>query len=139
MIKRYLQKHTDVDSAGLGDCFSACVACILDLPQDVVPLFCAWEGHWFWQFQEWLEMFHLTAIELNMQQRCMCPVTPGVPCILTGKSPRGSWLHAVVATTDRGGFNFYHDPHPDGNFLDGEPKYVLFFAPLRPDRAWRRK
>jgi hypothetical protein len=128
-----------------GDCFRTCVAMILDMDPAGMPNFCEvrGKGEWWRLFQGWLDERHMTAVEVNLtvdeSKAPMMWVTMGVPCILSGKSPRGNWLHSVVGEA-RGpdGWAYLHDPHPDGGFLDGEPWYVLFFAPLRPDLAVKR-
>jgi hypothetical protein len=130
--------YQTVFEPGKGDCFATCVAMILRLRQNEVPNFCAEPDDWWGRFQEWLdEKFALTAVEVNLGSGCLCKVTPGTPCVLTGKSPRGDWLHSTVGVAEVSGFSYYHDPNPAGGFLDGEPTSVLFFASLRPDRYRR--
>lgn len=139
MVKPLHQRHTDITTPEKGDCFATCIAMVLDLPQDDVPNFCSSGVNWWWRFQGWLEERGLVSIEVNLPPppwRNLGALTPGVPVIITGKSPRGDWLHSVVAMT-RGeeGFELLHDPHPEGGFIDGPIKHVMFFAALRPDLA----
>ena len=136
MIRALRQKHLDITDHTKGDCFKTCVAMILDLPQDDVPNFCAAPKDEWWQlFQKWLEALHLTAIEVDIAKHPLCCVTRGTPCIVTGKSPRGSWLHSVVAEAmDEQGFEYLHDPHPSDAGLE-DVQLITFFASLRPDRA----
>jgi hypothetical protein len=58
------------------------------------------------------------------------PMGPARPlCLLTGKSPRGQHSHAVVAP-DGASFDLYHDPHPDGNGIDGNGNWAGFLVSL---------
>lgn len=107
---------------GLGNCFAACVASVLELPLTEVPNFCAVDaGDWFQSFTNWLRPRGFWAIA--------CPIggSPGNPDggwypeglhIAGGKSPRYECLHAVVAR----GAEVVHDPHPSRagvvNFAD---------------------
>lgn len=95
---------------GLGNCFSACVASILELPIDDVPFFGA-DELWWTRFSEWLEARNLYAVCLK-HRAGRAPVGYH---ILSGKSPRGEFLHSVVAKGD----DIVHDPHPSrANILD---------------------
>jgi len=139
IIKQLYQRHTDTSDPTKGDCFATCVAMILGLQQDEVPNFCGIATDWWPGFQKWLEERHLVAIEVNLPPppwKNLGALTPGVPVILTGKSPRGDWLHSIVGMTrwDEG-FEILYDPHPAGGGFDGPLKHVLFFAALRPDKA----
>ena len=88
---------------GLGYCFSACVASILELPIEEVPFFGA-DELWWTRFAEWLEARNLYAICLKHRPG-RAPVGYHV---LSGKSPRGEFMHSVVAK----GEDIVHDPHP---------------------------
>lgn len=88
---------------GLGYCFSACVASILELPIEEVPFFGA-DELWWTRFAEWLEARNLYAICLK-HRLGRAPVGYH---ILSGKSPRGEFMHSVVAK----GEDIVHDPHP---------------------------
>jgi len=88
---------------GLGNCFSACVASILELPIEDVPFFGA-DELWWTRFSEWLEARNLYAVCLK-HRAGRAPVGYH---ILSGKSPRGEFMHSVVAK----GEDIVHDPHP---------------------------
>jgi hypothetical protein len=141
MIRQQYQAHTDVDDHTQGDCFRTCVAMILDMARDDVPNFCALgDDVWWAAFQHWLEDRHLTAVEVFVREDkpSLAWVTCGTPCILTGKSPRGDWLHSVVGIAHGpDGFEMCYDPYPDdrtpGEMLAGRLEVVTFFASLRPD------
>ena len=88
---------------GLGNCFSACVASILEVSLEDVPFFGA-DELWWTRFSEWLEARNLYAVCLK-HRAGRAPVGYH---ILSGKSPRGEFLHSVVAK----GEDIVHDPHP---------------------------
>jgi hypothetical protein len=79
-----------------GNCFSACVASILELPLSEVPYFMGWtkaEGSlWFARFVEWLRPRGLYPMCFNG-----CAWVPDGFHILSGRSPRGDFDHSVVA------------------------------------------
>lgn len=125
---RYRQRIVDSDD---GDCFAACVAMLLHLPQDEVPNFCAISGDWWAAFQAWLVQFGIAAIEVKLAPRVLCPLAEGTLCILSGKSPNiPGGLHSVVAVFEQGEFQYVADPNPSDKFLEGMPTDALFFVPL---------
>ena len=85
-----------------GNCLAACVATLLDLSIDDVPHFGA-DG-WAEQLTRWLRPRGLYALHFSLPSDWH----PRGLYILAGQSPRGDFLHAVVA---RGG-DVIHDPHP---------------------------
>lgn len=134
MIRQLRQQHLDITQPEKGDCFKTCVAMILDLPEEAVPNFCAApRDKWWREFQEWLEARHLTAIEVNIRKQPLCWTTGGTPCIVSGKSPCGDWLHSVVAVSlAERDYEYLYDPHPDDTWIE-DVQYITFFASLRPD------
>jgi hypothetical protein len=92
-----------VFGAPMGNCLPACVASLLHLELVQVPHFGA-DG-WLDALRAWLAPRGFWP--------AYCELTPdgwrpeGL-YILAGKSPRGSYLHAVVAEGSR----IVHDPHP---------------------------
>jgi hypothetical protein len=97
-----------------GNCFSACVASILELPIDDVPQFMTSEN-WWHGFARWCaRQGYLALVDYRVPDE---PATLGYS-ILGGESPRhpGSG-HAVVALDGV----MVHDPHPDRTGLVGEP------------------
>lgn len=93
----------------VGNCMSACVASILHLPIEEVPFFGA-DSSWFKRFSEWLAPlgYYPMCIHYNPDH------LPAGFYILGGKSPRGDFMHAVVAN----GNTIVHDPHPSRDELD---------------------
>lgn len=103
-----------------GDCFSACVASVLEIPISEVPFFMA-PGPWFERFTDWLRPrgFYAACYELNGADRSVMSEC-GVH-ILSGKSPRGDFDHSVVAC----GAVIVHDPHPSRDGLGRLTDYIL--------------
>jgi len=119
-----------------GNCFSACVASLLELPLKVVPYFMGDKPpgepeEWFAGFLAWLRPLGYWAIPLSVGNGWR----PEGLCILSGKSPRGSFLHSVVARgTD---LDVVHDPHPSrAGVLTKDD--VVILVPLDPRPARRR-
>lgn len=162
MMKRVYQRHTDTAEPKKGDCFAACVATILGYTLDELPNFCAAEGDWWDLFQQWLCDRGLQAIEFKVDFANLVrdggtmpfgSFVVDTPVILTGASPRGPWLHSVVALyyeedrvpgeRRRGGFHYYHDPHPQADadpskWFAGWPIQILVFGLVNPGRGLKR-
>ena len=114
----------------LGDCFSACVASIFELPIEEVPNF--WEQTQdvseFWRLNnKWLMQnkgFKCIHFELLPKDR---HVVDDLLCIACAKSPRGKTDHAVVWKN-----GLIHDPHPSSAGLVEEPNTFTIFVPINP-------
>lgn len=138
-------KQTITDSTK-GNCFSACIAAVLELPLESVPNFCGDYGELeYWgRLQSWLgERFGLFAVEVPVyrDRPFIAGVPSGVYMIASGVSPRHApKLHSVVGRivdSRKSGelrWEYVHDPHPDhdGEFLQGDPTAMLFFASMNP-------
>lgn len=116
------------------NCFRACVATILKLPIEDVPISCD-GASWCWEaFQGWLGRRNLQAIEITFDNGgTIYPVRKPVDCILTGRSPRDpeNKRHAVVGRfVGLEGFELLHDPHEAQEWIDGEPTHAVFFVPI---------
>lgn len=123
-----------------GNCLSACLASLLELPLEEVPNF-------VWHFknnfgdavQLWLRARGFAWLRIRMPKEIKTGddirfhALPEVLCLATGKSPRGDYFHSVVGRIT-GGHNFelVHDPHPSGKGLDGMPTCVEFLIPVDP-------
>lgn len=113
------------------NCFAACVATVLDIPIELVPIVCDGVNWDFDAFQRWLASeYSLQAIEILLGPASLVPVQHPVPCILTGTSPRVclSGQHAVVGEFTGTCFTMSHDPHPSGAGIVGNARYVTFFV-----------
>lgn len=115
-----------------GNCFSACVASLLEIGIDEVPYFMgAPENEWFTRFREWLAPHGLWPLFMTLGNDGW---TPDGLYIMGGLSPRGTdperHLHSVVA---RGG-EIVHDPHPSRAGL-ADRRDALMLVPVDPARA----
>lgn len=99
---------TPVDQTSFGaegNCFSACVASILDMPLAEVPCFMGpvVDGNGWWQrFTAWCDEHRVRPTWFGDPKN----VPPG-HSILSGRSPRSDRYHAVVALDGV----MVHDPH----------------------------
>lgn len=121
-----------------GNCFSACVATLLDLSVDDVPYFMGFESFdqpndWFEKFQVWLYKKGLWAVAFEVDPKDGGWEPKGL-CILSGKSPRGDYLHSVVAM----GYCILHDPHPSRAGLMSKHDVTLL-VPIDPSGWGQRK
>lgn len=133
-----------------GNCFSACVASMLELPLDEVPYFMGtWdepEGAWWHRFTAWLGARGWSAVMFAIGSGYPAP---GQLCILGGRSPRDlltaeerraagvelpdgeTLLHVVVGRGTADGVEVVHDPHPSRlGLLDQRDACLL--VPLDP-------
>lgn len=109
-----------------GNCLAACIASILEVELAEVPNFC--EGattHWLDRLAEWLAPRGLYPLCFTLTGGDWRP--QGLH-ILAGKSPRGDWLHAVVAR----GRDVVHDPHPSraGVLTHADVTLFITFDPV---------
>ncbi len=92
-----------------GNCFSACIASLLEIPIEIVPNFIS-ERHDVPQsalLNQWLAPLNLHALYCETDIMHPEHAVPDGFYILTGTSPRGR-LHVVIAA----GKEIVHDPHP---------------------------
>lgn len=107
-----------------GNCLAACLATLLRLDIDEVPSFFSDDsGTWREKMGAWL-------VERGWGHLCIAGPPPEMlgPAlsIVSGKSPRGDWLHATVWR----GRELLHDPHPSRAGLEGEPVDTIVLVPL---------
>lgn len=119
-----------------GDCFSACVASIFELPLEGVPNFShagakadaesptGWSSDWWYLLRDWLRQRGFVYIEFPVPGSDADLLAALGWHIMVGKSPRGEWNHAVVG---RHGV-IEHDPHPDGTGLRSIDSFGIFVA-----------
>lgn len=121
-----------------GDCWSACLASILELPLEAVPKF-------MWHFDDtdraaelWLSRFGYSHLRLHRyinsnDERYFWNATgfnvwhaDHTHCIVSGKSPNlEGCFHAVVGYIDYGGvIKIAHDPSPHKRGILGAPYYL---------------
>ena len=114
-----------------GNCFSACVASLLEIPISDVPYFM---GHddWFENFAEWLRPYGFYPMMFNAKDNPTW--SPEGWAIAGGQSPRGP--HSVVSFHDK----IRHDPHPSRDRIAEVEDWTVFVAidpaeRLRPEHA----
>lgn len=102
-----------------GNCFAACLASLLEVPIESLPIDPSAEL-WFQTTQDALKPFGLYFLEVRLDVAVSYPMYAMKDrlCVMTGKSPRGEFWHAVVGrvdhddTQDKVLFDVIHDPHP---------------------------
>jgi len=92
-----------------GNCFSACLASILELNLAEVPNFQEPNGAWYGKYQRWAQKKDLGLVCIKGLYGMEDHYIPKVYCIVSGKSQRG-FDHATVYF----GKEMVHDPHPEG-------------------------
>jgi hypothetical protein len=113
-----------------GNCFAACVASILEMPIDAVPDFTTFDD-WTVRWNKWLRPMNLAMMHVTVptegfkewSQQCMPGYT--IPAVA---SPRGNWLHAVVAFDGE----IVWDPHPAREMGTGPIVEVTYFYVIDP-------
>ena len=112
--------------ADRGDCFSACLASILEIPLAEVPRFCELEDDWQPHICEWLKQYGFAYVDVDVTEYTVDALLPHLGyCVMTGMSSRGH-RHCVVGD----GRAFKHDPHFSG-------EYLLPASAGREDRRWQ--
>ena len=109
-----------------GNCFSACVASLLECPIDGVPYFMG-STRWWEDFERWLLPLGYYPILVPIDGTW---APPGLH-ILSGTSDRGA-RHSVVAR----GREIVHDPHPDRSGLATRDRTIVI-VPLDPAEGFR--
>ena len=152
-MKPVMQTRTGNNPDGPGNCFSACVASILecslvDLPDEAeivkelkIKHASKWEG-WPDRFKwghSWKELWDRTQRECMRRGLAMLEVKgpfasepPEAWCIISATSPRGI-LHSCVGF----GSKILHDPHPDGGGIAEEDRTYIYFVAIDPHTAAR--
>lgn len=129
-----------------GNCFSACIASLLEMSIEDVPYFME-SPDWHSVFREWLHPLGFDAMIFGLLDAEGKPLglraRPMGLHILSGQSPRSSgknvWYHSVIARREL----VVHDPHPSRAGLLSDLDVTLLFpldvlrprmsvGPLRP-------
>jgi hypothetical protein len=110
-----------------GNCFAACVASLLEIPLEEAPDLMKLPD-WYVAFEEWLRPRGLYPVGFSCDGEPPGWALAGLH-ILSGGSPRGDFLHSVVAR----GREIVHDPHPSRDGLRSLKDRIVL-VPLDP--AW---
>ena len=103
-----------------GNCMSACIASILDIPLRDIPNFTLYKDRWFPEMRNWLiargyePIYHYQIDRIDWDNFPACisgwENLEFLPYYMhNGKSPRG-YGHATVGYKGK----MIHDPHPEG-------------------------
>lgn len=117
-----------------GNCFAACVASVLELPLSVVPNFMENHDTWFEDFYQWVGPAGYAPLFVKADAvRCgYVDPRPLIDCghyfIVSGLSPRGDHLHAVVQHRGK----TVHDPHPSRDGIRGAWVDFIVLVPNVP-------
>ena len=129
--------QTIFDANG-GNCLSAAIASILELPIDAVPNFARDHGDdWERATAAWLRSRRLRLLSIGFaawETFCLTHFdNPGEYCLVSGPSGYPDRGHAVVGrVTAEGGIEVAHDPIPGGRGPLQGHRWVNFIVPL-PD------
>lgn len=119
-----------------GNCFSACLASILEVPLEEVPeVQPELKGRWMEPFDAWLAARGLALIDVSLRRSKLYEPSDGVWCVLSGPSPRYDCDHSVVGLSHDGDIVMEFDPHPSREGLKTITS-VGFLVPLRPEQVF---
>lgn len=120
-----------------GDCFSACLASILEIPLDEVPHVMI-EDDYEGALSEFLRLFDLWSLKMDVAVCRGIELAPVGYHVISGPSPRQvdgkeEMWHAVV------GYNgeMVHDPHPSRTGLREEVIWRVFVRRFEEGEMWR--
>jgi len=108
----------------MGDCFTASLATLLDLPYEEVPYFISMGTAWHEPFFEFLDKHGYKYKGLATAKRIQEGISLGVDgyFLVSGGSPRGFKSgHSVIYK----GTVLFHDPHPSRMGVLGEPMFWM--------------
>jgi hypothetical protein len=122
-------KPGETDATG-GDCFAACLASVLEIPLERVPVFHS--GEWWGRYQDWAEPLNLRLVWILVARRNAHVLADHKGYQIVGcDSFHGDWLHAVVYRDGRLCF----DPNPTNvgrRAAEYRPRDVVFLVPIDP-------
>jgi hypothetical protein len=132
--------QTDLTREG-GNCFSACLASMLEISIDEVPTFKTDDaGYWWDKVQEWLATRGYFGIDVGLsgQPIQLSALPHGVVAILSGQSfVYPDRHHSIIGQVIRSEkhpeiimWKYLHDPNPSGKMIDGQPTTITFIGSL---------
>jgi hypothetical protein len=122
----------DGPTEAIGNCYPACLASLLELDLADVPHVYQLHRDTEAALDETLRFLHgkgYTSICYDWAP-WVNRYAPGALVILSGKSPRGDFSHAVIGEVTATGWRLVHDPHPSGAGIAGEPTHVELLVQL---------
>ena len=136
--------YQDEFEKGSGNCFSACLASILEKNLEHVPNFNKLYGiNMVEHAEKWLlKHYSICMVTIQMEDRedenfsgkdiRILRAHSEILCIAGGRSAAiPDCNHAVVGTFEGSEFKVVHDPNPSTFGLDGFPKWIYFLFPLQ--------
>jgi hypothetical protein len=147
----------EIVDAGTGDCLSAALASLLELPTSAVPKFRRDNpepGAMMDAARAWLAAeYDLALVTIQMESAKawenltgddlrLIGATAHTPVLAGGVSPNVPGAqHCVVGELDTFGMNFHmtHDPAPSGKGIVGRPLHLYFLVPLHPEKLRRTR
>lgn len=112
----------------VGNCYAACLASILELPLEAIPDGIGTTDRWFDKANDFLRTQGLQLLCFEHDGARDTPWPKDVWCIISGKSPRGDWMHSTVGRNGK----TVHDPNPAGGDLRGTARQIEFLVPIDP-------
>lgn len=113
------------DNGDHGNCLSAALASIFEVPLSTVPEFQEYGDEWWPKFCKWIETMGFYPLRINTDF-----IFPGY-CLIMGESPRDTKInHQVIYKNGL----LVHDPHPSGGGIVNI-KEVMLLVPLDPSRG----
>ena len=121
--------HQTILHAPRGNCFSACLASLLEVGCDDVPNIHDFGDEWFYPLNKWLlETHRLVLLMITASTyRSALWLPDEVPFIATC-DVGGGWRHAVVMTYRGMEAIVLHDPLPEGGANQSGPVYMYFLV-----------
>lgn len=114
MIKQWLLKPPK------GNCFQCCVSAVTKIPIKHVPNFCIYSD-WWKRLNKFCYFYGLVPFNFVYDKRNEeFANLVNIPVIISGKSPRGRFWHAVVKYK-----GIIYDPHPRNNGLSSLEEQMI--------------
>lgn len=123
-----MKKIFQNDTSEIGNCFSACIASLIELPLHLIPHFRARHGkEMVIAARKWLQSeFNLYLVGVPAH-KAICPATPCIGVVPSQNYP-GEY-HAVVGTWDGKDFVTTHDPNPNNTPNGFRAERLYFIVP----------
>lgn len=131
-------------AAEQGDCLNACLASLLEIPLEHVPMFNMERdnGVWWHLVQEFLKSWGYQMVMIKLTEHTPWYAMPHSPfAIFIGVTKTSQLMHAVVGrvnanygTDDHVEFELLHDPS-EGASGDLDIDHICFLVPIDPRRS----